>query len=328
MQIGIIGLGRMGMNMARRWVAAKHDVVVFNRTKEKVDEMIKEGAVGTTTLGDFVKALKAPRVVWLMLPTGQPLEDHIKELSKLLSKGDIIIDGGNSYYKDDIRHAEELKKLGIRYLDAGVSGGIWGLKLGYCTMVGVDKADFTHIEPLIKDLAPKDGYLYCGGHGGGHFVKMVHNGIEYGMMQAYGEGFEILEASAYKPDLAKVSHLWNQGSVIRSWLLELAADAFKEDKKLADVSGYVEDSGEGRWTVLQAVESGVAAPVITLSLYQRFLSRQKDAFTNKVLSALRAKFGGHAIHKNADAIRQVGAGAGEFSAATGQKGVKPAGFDK
>lgn len=328
MQIGIIGLGRMGMNMARRWVSAKHNVVVFNRTKEKVDEMIKEGAVGTTSLQDFVKALKAPRVVWLMLPTGQSLEDHINELSKLLSKGDIIIDGGNSYFKDDIRHADELKKLGIRYLDAGVSGGIWGLKLGYCTMVGGDKADFDYIEPLIKDLAPKDGYLYCGGHGGGHFVKMVHNGIEYGMMQAYGEGFEILEASKYKPDLDKVAHLWNQGSVIRSWLLELAADAFKEDKKLTDVSGYVEDSGEGRWTVLQAVESGVAAPVITLSLYQRFLSRQKDAFTNKVLSALRAKFGGHAIHKNADAIRQVGAGAGQFSAATAQKGVKPAGFDK
>lgn len=328
MQLGLIGLGRMGMNMARRWVQAKHEIVVYNRTKEKVDEAVKDGAVGTTSLEDFVKHLKTPRVVWLMLPTGQPLEDHIQQLSKLLSKGDMIVDGGNSNYKDDIRHTEELRAKGIKYMDAGVSGGIWGLKLGYCTMVGGDESDFKHIEPLLKDLAPKDGYMYCGAAGAGHFVKMVHNGIEYGMMQAYGEGFEILQASPYKPDSGKVAKLWNQGSVIRSWLLELAADAFKEDSSLAGVSGYVEDSGEGRWTVQQAVESGVAAPVITLSLYQRFLSRQKDAFSNKVLSALRAKFGGHAIHKNADAVRTSAAGAGQFQAATGQKGVRPAGFDK
>jgi 6-phosphogluconate dehydrogenase len=193
-------------------------------------------------------------------------------------------------------------------------------------MVGGDESEFKRIEPLLKDLAPKDGYMYCGASGGGHFVKMVHNGIEYGMMQAYGEGFELLQASPYKPDAGKVANLWNKGSVVRSWLLELAAKAFEGDPQLAEVSGYVEDSGEGRWTVQQAVESGVAAPVITLALYQRFLSRQKDAFSNKVLSALRAQFGGHAIVKDAEAKRSSTAGAGAYQAATGQKGVKPAGF--
>ncbi len=324
----MIGLGRMGMNMARRLMKAGHEVVVYNRTASKVQEIASEGAIGTTTLPDFVAKLRGPRVVWLMLPAGQVLDDHISQLSDLLKTGDLIVDGGNSYFKDDIRRAEELKKKGIHYLDAGVSGGIWGLKIGYCTMVGGDAEDFKLIEPLLKDLAPKDGYLHCGGHGGGHFVKMVHNGIEYGMMQAYAEGFELLEASAYKPDAAKVSKLWNQGSVIRSWLLELAAEAFASDSKLSDVSGYVEDSGEGRWTVLQAVELGVAAPVLTLSLYQRFMSRQKDAFSNKVLSALRAKFGGHAIVKIGEDKRTSGAGAGAMQAATGQVGVKAAGFDK
>ena len=324
----MIGLGRMGMNMARRWLLAGHEVVVYNRTASKTQEIASEGAIGTTTLPDFVSKLKGPRVVWLMLPAGQVLDDHISQLSDLLKPGDLIIDGGNSYFKDDIRRAAELNKRNIHYLDAGVSGGIWGLKIGYCTMVGGDVADFKLIEPLLKDLAPKDGYLHCGAHGGGHFVKMVHNGIEYGMMQAYAEGFEILEASSYKPDAAKVSKLWNQGSVIRSWLLELAAEAFTQDSKLADVSGYVEDSGEGRWTVLQAVESGVAAPVLTLSLYQRFMSRQKDAFSNKVLAALRAKFGGHAVVKIGEDKRTSGAGAGSITAATGQVGVKAAGFDK
>lgn len=325
MQIGLIGLGRMGMNMARRWIASKHQVVVYNRSADKVQQIVKEGAVGSTSLEAFVKNLKTPRIVWLMLPTGAPLEEHIQSLSALLSPGDIIVDGGNSYFKDDIRHTEELKKKGIKYLDAGVSGGIWGLKLGYCTMVGGEEADFKYMEPLLKDLAPKDGYLYCGPSGAGHFVKMVHNGIEYGMMQAYGEGFEILQASQYKPDLSKVSQLWNQGSVVRSWLLELAAEAFKEDKNLQDIPGYVQDSGEGRWTVLQAVESGVAAPVITLSLFQRFASRQKELFSNKVLAALRAKFGGHAASHDM-AERSSVAGAGGIEAAKGQVGVKPAGF--
>ncbi len=321
MQIGMIGLGRMGMNMARRLLKAKHEAVVFNRTAAKVAEIVKEGALGAASLEEFVKKLKAPRVVWLMLPTGQPTEEHLAQLSKLLSKGDLIVEGGNSLYKDDIRRHEELRKIGLRYLDAGVSGGIWGLKLGYCTMVGGDKKDFDHIEPLLKDLAPPDGYLYCGGPGAGHFVKMIHNGIEYGLMQAYAEGFELLQASPYKPDCGKVAHLWNQGSVVRSWLLELAAEAFKENPQLADISGYVEDSGEGRWTVLQAVESGVAAPVITLSLYQRFLSRQKDVFENRVLAALRNKFGGHAIAPTGS--KPSGAGAGSFTAATADPKAKP-----
>ncbi len=322
MQVGLVGLGRMGMNMGLRWLKAKHEVVVFNRSADKVQEIVKQGAVGSASLEEFVKKLKTPRVVWLMLPTGQPLEDHIQALSKILSKGDIIIDGGNSYYKDDIRHAAELKSLGIKYLDAGVSGGIWGLAVGYCLMVGGEKEVFAHMEPLFKDLAPKNGYLHCGEVGAGHFVKMVHNGIEYGMMQAYGEGFEILQASPYKPDLGKVAELWNQGSVVRSWLLELAAEALVEDPGLSQVAGYVQDSGEGRWTVQQAVESGVAAPIITLSLYQRFLSRQKDAFSNKVLAALRAKFGGHNIFKDVDAERKSTAGAGSFESAKGQAGVK------
>lgn len=319
MQIGLIGLGRMGGNMARRWLAFGHEVVVYNRSKDKVQELMNEGARGSTTLEEFVSKLQAPRIVWLMLPTGEVLEQHLVQLSKLLKPNDILIDGGNSYFKDDIRHAEELKKQGIRYCDAGVSGGIWGLKMGYCTMMGGEKQDFSYIEPLLKDLAPENGYLYCGLHGAGHFVKMVHNGIEYGMMQAYGEGFELLAASAYKPDLDKVAQLWNQGSVVRSWLLELAAEALHEDPQLTQVPGIVQDSGEGRWTVQQAVELGVAAPVITMSLYQRFLSRQADVFSNKVLAALRNKFGGHAIGTVAKTSTP---GAGPIEPAKAQTGVK------
>lgn len=326
MQIGMIGLGRMGMNMARRLIRAKHEVVVFNRTRDKVDAMVKEGAVGAQSLSDLVKKLKAPRVVWLMLPTGPVLEEHISALAKELSKDDILVDGGNSYFKDDVRHFEALKGKGVHFLDAGVSGGIWGLKNGYCVMAGGGEGAFRRIEPLLKDLSPRDGYLYCGGPGAGHFVKMVHNGIEYGMMQAYGEGFEMLKASPYKADLAQVAHLWNQGSVVRSWLLELAEEAFKESPELGELSGYVEDSGEGRWIVQQAVESGVAAPVMALSLFQRFGSRQQDAFSNKVLNALRNRFGGHALFKAGEVEKQAGVGAGEAKAAAGEKGVKPAGY--
>jgi 6-phosphogluconate dehydrogenase len=323
MQVGLIGLGRMGMNMARRWLKSNHDVVVYNRSKDKVAAIAMEGATGAGSLEEFVKRLKAPRAVWLMLPTGDPLEEHINKLSELLRRGDLLIDGGTSYYKDDIRHAETLKVKGIHYMDVGVSGGIWGLKNGYCSMIGGEKADFSRIEPLIKDLAPKNGYMYCGDHGAGHFVKMVHNGIEYGMMQAYGEGFEILAASPYKVDLSKVADLWNQGSVVRSWLLELARDAFKESTLLEDIPGIVEDSGEGRWTVQQAVEMGVAAPVITMSLYQRFLSRQNSVFANKVLAALRNKFGGHAVNEPAGSLFH-GIGAGPITAAKAAPGAKAA----
>ena len=299
MQIGIIGLGRMGMNMAKRLLQGSHTIVAYNRTLQKVKEIAKEGAVESNSLEDFVKKLSHPRVVWLMLPAGEVVDSHISQLKNLLEKNDIIIDGGNSYYKDDLRRAEELKNTGIHYMDAGVSGGIWGLKVGYCTMIGGDKADFEYIEPILKTLAPEDGYLYCGPTGAGHFVKMIHNGIEYAMMEAYGEGFEILEASQYKDylDYSKVAHLWNQGSVIRSWLLELLESAFSKDPKLQSIEGYVEDSGEGRWTVLQAVESGVSATAIAHALFKRFQSRNNNLFSDRVLAALRNEFGGHAVKK-------------------------------
>ncbi len=299
MQLGLIGLGRMGMNMVRRLLKGGHKVVAYNRTPERVKEIIKEGASGAYSLEELVKKLKPPRIIWLMLPAGSPVDEHIEELQGLLDKGDIIIEGGNSFYKEDIRHERELKPYGIHYLDAGVSGGIWGLRIGYCLMVGGNKKIYEYLEPVFKTLAPKDGYLYCGETGAGHFVKMIHNGIEYGMMAAYGEGFEILKASPYGKDLdfAQVAHLWNQGSVVRSWLLELAEEAFRKDKNLSSISGYVEDSGEGRWTVQQAVDTAVPAPVISASLFQRFRSREADAFSDKVLAALRQEFGGHAVVK-------------------------------
>jgi len=324
MQIGLVGLGRMGMNMGRRWLKGSHEVVAFNRTIEKAQELSREGAIAAGSLKTLVDHLKTPRLVWLMLPTGAVVDQHVKELAELLSPGDVVVDGGNTYYKDDIRHAEFLKTKGVRFMDAGVSGGIWGLKNGYCTMVGGDQELFQHLEPLLKTLAPQDGYLHCGGVGAGHFIKMVHNGIEYGLMQAYAEGFEIIEASPYKTDLQKVSHLWNQGSVVRSWLLELAEEAFAQDSGLAKISGYVEDSGEGRWTVQQAIETGVAAPIITQSVYQRFMSREKDPFGFRVLAALRNQFGGHAVVKAGEDKRQAIAGA--VQAAVAAPGVQPAGF--
>ena len=246
MQVGMIGLGRMGMNMARRLLGGKHEVVVYNRTMEKITEMEKEGAAGSTSLEDLVHKLSPPRAVWMMLPAGSTVDEHVDALSRTLSQGDVLIDGANSYYKDDIRRAEALKASGIHYVDAGVSGGIWGLKVGYCMMIGGDEADFRHIEPLLQTLAPPDGYLYCGPTGAGHFVKMVHNGIEYALMEAYGEGFEILRASQYREDipLGGVAHLWNQGSVIRSWLLELLESALEKDPHLSSIVGYVEDSGD------------------------------------------------------------------------------------
>ena len=293
----MIGLGRMGMNMARRLLRGDHKVIAYNRTANKTDQIVEEGAVGAYSLSELVEKLSLPRVAWLMLPAGPTIDDHLDRLKDLLSGGDMVIDGGNTYYKDDIRRAEMLAEKGIQFLDAGVSGGIWGLEVGYCTMVGGARENYEYLEPIFKTLAPKDGYLYCGATGAGHFVKMVHNGIEYGMMQAYGEGFDILEASPYVESLnyAEVAHLWNQGSVIRSWLLELAEAAFKKDPNLSDIRGYVEDSGEGRWTVQQAVETGVSAPVISLSLFRRFRSREEDAYSDKVIAALRREFGGHAV---------------------------------
>ena len=299
MQIAMLGLGRMGMNMARRLLGGGHEVVAFNRSRDRTDEMVKEGAIGAYSLEEVVEKLDPPRTVWIMLPAGKPVEDTLARLEELLDPGDAIIDGGNSYYRDDIRRAEALDKAGIAYLDAGVSGGIWGLELGYCTMVGGPRDHFERLEPIFKTLAPEEGYLYCGRTGAGHFVKMVHNGIEYGMMQAYGEGFEILEASDYGPSLdhAQIAHLWNQGSVIRSWLLELAEEAFRNDARLDDITGHVDDSGEGRWTVQQAIDTAVPAPVITESVFARFRSRQDNSFSNRVLAALRREFGGHSVKK-------------------------------
>ncbi len=297
MQLAIIGLGRMGMNMARRLLKGGHGVIAYNRTPTKTEQIVKEGAVGAYSLLELVEKLSPPRVIWMMLPAGSAVDDHLGQLKDILSIDDIVIDGGNTYYKDDIQRAYLLAKRGIQFMDVGVSGGIWGLKIGYCLMIGGAQETYQALEPIFKTLAPPEGYLYCGNTGAGHFVKMVHNGIEYGMMQAYGEGFNILEASPYREslDYAKVSHLWNQGSVIRSWLLELAEVAFAKDTRLSNIQGYIDDSGEGRWTVQQAIETGVPAPVITLSLFQRFRSRQEESFSDKVIASLRREFGGHPV---------------------------------
>jgi 6-phosphogluconate dehydrogenase len=301
MQIGMIGLGRMGMNMAIRLLRDRHRVVAYNRSPDKVKEISRKGAQGAFSIGELVSSLEPPRYLWIMLPAGNPVDDMIQELKPLLGRGDTIIDGGNSYYKDDVRREQALRKTGLHYIDAGVSGGIWGLKLGYCIMAGGEKKVCRKLEPVFRTLAPKDGYLYCGPAGAGHFVKMVHNGIEYGMMSAYGEGFGILDSSPYSRhlDFGDVAHLWNQGSVVRSWLLELAEEAFKKDKKLTQLAAYVEDSGEGRWTVQQAIETAVSAPVITAALFQRFRSRDSHAFSDRMLAALRNEFGGHAVKKSA-----------------------------
>jgi 6-phosphogluconate dehydrogenase len=289
----------MGMNMARRWLQGGHEVVAYNRSQGKVKILEEEGGVGSESIADQIEKLAKPRILWIMLPAAT-VDEHIDKVAPMMADGDLIVDGGNTNYKNDIRRFEELAERGIHYMDAGVSGGIWGLKKGYCTMVGGTKPDFERIEPLLKTLAPKDGYLYCGPAGAGHFVKMVHNGIEYAMMQAYGEGFEIIKASPYMEtlDFKSIAHLWNQGSVVRSWLLELLESAFEKDPKLEAIKGYVEDSGEGRWTVEQAMESGVPATAIAHSLFARFRSREADSFSDKVLAALRNEFGGHDVKKS------------------------------
>jgi 6-phosphogluconate dehydrogenase len=296
MEVAMVGLGRMGGNMARRLLRGGHRVVVWNRTYAKAEELGTEGAEPVAQLTDVVKALSAPRAIWIMLPYGDATQAAIDELTPLLDEGDILIDGGNSPFQHDIERGAQLQAKGIRYLDAGTSGGVWGLEVGYCLMVGGDKSAFEHLEPLLATLAPPGhGYEYCGGHGSGHFVKMVHNGIEYGMMQAYAEGFELLEATEWDLDLASIADLWNQGSVVRSWLLELAADALKKDPGLEHITGYVEDTGEGRWTVEQAIAHSVPMPAISAALFTRFRSRQADTFSGKVLAALRNEFGGHAV---------------------------------
>ncbi|MFO7786091.1 MAG: phosphogluconate dehydrogenase (NAD(+)-dependent, decarboxylating) [Thermodesulfobacteriota bacterium] len=295
MRIAMIGMGRMGMNMARRLLRGGHEVVAYNRTARKTDEITAEGAVPVYSLSELAGALPSPRVVWMMLPAGPAVDEHLMRLKETLSPGDIVIDGANTYFKDDLDRAQSLAEKGIRFLDVGVSGGIWGLENGYCLMIGGPRETYQFLEPVFQVLAPEEGYLYCGPAGAGHFLKMVHNGIEYGMMQAYGEGFQILEASPYAGELnyAEVAHLWNQGSVVRSWLLELAEAAFSRSGNLSEASAYVGDSGEGRWTVEQAVETGVSAPVITLSLMSRFRSRYDDSLSDRLVTALRREFGGH-----------------------------------
>jgi 6-phosphogluconate dehydrogenase len=297
MQLGMIGLGRMGANMTERLVLGGHRVITYDRSAEAVQRVVDKGAVGAHSLADFVKQLSLPRAIWLMVPAGDPVDQTIELLLPQLSKGDVLIDGGNSNYKDSIRRAEKLKQQGLHFVDAGTSGGIWGLKVGYCMMIGGEKEIVARLQPIFKTLAPPDGFLHVGPSGAGHFVKMIHNGIEYGMLQAYGEGFELLKASQFDLDLGAISHLWNQGSVVRSWLLELCESAFAKDPKLDAIKGYVEDSGEGRWTVAEAIETSVPAPVLTLALFARFASRQQDSFAAKVIAALRNEFGGHAVKK-------------------------------
>jgi 6-phosphogluconate dehydrogenase len=298
MEIGLYGLGRMGANMVRRLVqSGEHRVVAGNRSPGPVDEAVSEGAEGAYSMEEMVEKLSPPRAIWTMVPSGDVTEQTLLKFAEMMDEGDILIDGGNSYFRDSIRRADMLHERGLRFLDAGTSGGIWGLRVGYCLMVGGDAGAFEHVEPALKTLAPPDGYAYMGGAGAGHFVKMVHNGVEYAMLQAYGEGFEIMEKSQYNLDLHAISHLWNQGSVVRSWLLELAESAFAKDANLDLIRGYVDDSGEGRWTVLEAIHESVPANAIAGSLFARFASRQDDSFAMKVIAALRGEFGGHAIQE-------------------------------
>ncbi|MFC1567044.1 phosphogluconate dehydrogenase (NAD(+)-dependent, decarboxylating) [bacterium] len=298
MQIGFIGLGKMGANMVKRLLGDGHKVYGFDPSSDARKEIEKAGAKSFASIKELVQGSKGPKNIWTMVPAGKVTDNVIEELSALLSKDDIVIDGGNSNYKDSIKRFAMLKEKGINFLDAGTSGGVWGLKEGYCLMVGGDKDAFAKVEPIFKSLAPKDGYAYIGPAGSGHFVKMVHNGIEYAMLEAYAEGFEIINSkSEFDVNLEALSKLWNHGGVIRSWLLELAVDAFSKDPKLDKIKGYVQDSGEGTWTVQEAMDLSVPLPIITLSLIKRFRSRQEESFAAKVVAALRNEFGGHAILK-------------------------------
>jgi len=298
MRLGMIGLGRMGGNMSERLLKGGHEVVAFDRTATVTQKYVSLGATGAATLHDVTAQLKSPRIVWIMVPAGKPVDETIAQILPGLSKGDVIIDGGNSNFHDTMRRAAELQSKGIHLVDSGTSGGIWGLANGYCLMIGASPEAFKLCEPIFRTLAPPDGYAHMGPPGSGHYVKMIHNGIEYGALQAYAEGYEILHASKdFKLDLHKIAAVWNRGSVVRSWLNELAERAFAKDAELRDLRGYVEDSGEGRWTVQEAIDLDVPAPVITLSLLARLRSRQTDSFSAKVIAALRNEFGGHAVKK-------------------------------
>jgi len=320
MQLGMVGLGRMGGNMARRLQRGGHAVVALDLDINKIKELEQEGMSGATDIKQFAAMLQKPRVAWLMVPAGDATESMVNKLAEVFEPGDILIDGGNSYFKDDVRRAEALKAKGIHYADVGTSGGVWGLERGYCLMIGAEPETFKTLEPILKTLAPgqgnvepthgrslegktaHQGYLHCGPVGAGHFVKMVHNGIEYGLMQAYGEGFDIMKNAnskalpaniQYDLDLGEIAELWRRGSVVSSWLLDLSAIALAEDPTLSSYTGYVQDSGEGRWTIMAALEESVPAEVLAMSLYVRFRSRQEHTFTEKMLSAMRKQFGGH-----------------------------------
>jgi len=325
MQLGMIGLGRMGANMVRRLMRGGHECVVFDLSADNVKQLAGEGATGSDSLDDFIAKLNKPRAVWIMVPAGEATEKTVNELASRLDEGDIIIDGGNSYFKDDARRSRGLKDKGINYFDVGTSGGVWGLERGYCMMIGGPKETVAHLDPIFKTLAPgrgntsrtpgrenlsgtaEDGYIYCGPSGAGHFVKMVHNGIEYGLMQAYAEGFDIFrnanskelpEEIRYDLNIADIAEVWRRGSVVSSWLLDLTAMALIEDPELASYSGFVQDSGEGRWTIQAAIEEAVPAEVLSAALYMRFRSRQEHTFAEKILSAMRKKFGGHVEPKS------------------------------
>jgi 6-phosphogluconate dehydrogenase len=310
-EIGFVGLGKMGGNMVRRIRRdSDHAVVAFDFNKDAVAGAVKSGARGASSLADLVKKLEAPRIVWVMVPAGDPTEQTVQKLAKLLEKGDTIVDGGNSKWTDDKRRSKELGKRGLHYIDVGVSGGVWGLEVGYCMMVGGPPAAVKRLAPILDVLAPETspdsvaaigerGWMRFGSSGAGHYVKMVHNGVEYGLMQAYAEGFDVFDKSEYELDNAKIAHLWNQGSVVRSWLCELAARAFEADgNELEAIEGWTEDSGEGRWTIAEATDHDVPSPVITASLYERFSSRGNGEFAHRVLAALRNQFGGHAVKKS------------------------------
>ena len=300
MQLAMIGLGRMGGNMVERLMRKGHQTVVYDRSSDVVSKYQKMGATPAKDLAEIVSKLKSPRVVWIMVPAGDPVDQTIESLVPHMSRGDIIIDGGNSNFHDTMQRAESLAKRGIELVDSGTSGGIWGLENGYCLMVGGTDAAVKQCEPIFLALAPEDGYAHVGPSGAGHYVKMVHNGIEYALLQGYAEGYEILHNSKSFPklDLHQIAEVWQHGSVVRSWLNELAATAFSRDASLSDLKGFVADSGEGRWTVQDAIDSDTPAPVITLSLIMRFRSRQPDTFAGKVIAALRNEFGGHAVTKS------------------------------
>jgi 6-phosphogluconate dehydrogenase len=331
MQIGMIGLGRMGANMTRRLMQGGHECVAYDHQRDNVVSLAQEGAIDARSLEEVVQKLSPPRAVWIMLPSGAPVEETVTALLTLLSPGDAIIDGGNSFYKDDVRRNQMLKPSGIFYLDVGTSGGVWGLERGYCMMIGGDRATVTRLDPIFATLAPgpgdipktagrekikgtaEQGYLYCGPSGSGHFVKMVHNGIEYGLMQAYAEGFDILRGAnsenlpaglSYDLNLPDIAELWRRGSVISSWLLDLTAIALASDATLDGFTGFVEDSGEGRWTIAAALEEGVSAEVLSTALFTRFRSRQEHTFAEKVLSAMRKGFGGHVERPQAVKMKQ------------------------